>query len=248
MWFADAGGAQGLSNANITTYDFKSNLYYVPSGAQTPTKTPATLGDIYAVIGNPSFGNALNSNFTLLANSAASNRAIMSLPFGFTVSDDFNTCARAGLSGGNNSIGAYEVGTCSNVICQTGYSGSNCDQYSCFGVSSTDAGVCSGKGSCSKPDVCSCWNGYQGNTCSTKVATSTVPVSSGNKPTASSKKPNSSRVSLASTYPNLYISLTIQQIKVKLNDNWANLLISDKVNPNVYYKPDFSTNLIKTST
>ncbi|EFC43502.1 predicted protein [Naegleria gruberi] len=49
--------------------------------------------------------------------------------------------------------------------CKVGYYGTNCKYPICFKVQSQDKNVCSGKGTCTKPDFCKCKVGYSGNNC-----------------------------------------------------------------------------------
>ncbi|EFC38282.1 predicted protein [Naegleria gruberi] len=57
------------------------------------------------------------------------------------------------------------------VSCPTsGYSGVECDMFNCFGISSTNSSsVCSGNGNCTKPDQCTCLNGFTGLNCSSII-------------------------------------------------------------------------------
>ncbi|EFC38984.1 predicted protein [Naegleria gruberi] len=62
-------------------------------------------------------------------------------------------------------------GTCLNETgiaickCDSGYGGSLCDLFDCFGVSSLNQSVCSASGTCQSPDVCECQLGYFGLDC-----------------------------------------------------------------------------------
>jgi alpha-tubulin suppressor-like RCC1 family protein len=47
-----------------------------------------------------------------------------------------------------------------NCICESGFSGNECQFTTCFGKNSTDPNVCSGLGNCIEKDVCECHTGY----------------------------------------------------------------------------------------
>jgi len=50
--------------------------------------------------------------------------------------------------------------------CPTGYFGTNCNEYKCFGVLYNEATVCSLRGNCSAPNnTCTCSSGYFGLLC-----------------------------------------------------------------------------------
>ncbi|KAG2394185.1 hypothetical protein C9374_003949 [Naegleria lovaniensis] len=52
--------------------------------------------------------------------------------------------------------------------CPPGHTGATCQQYSCFGISSTSSQVCSnGHGVCSANNRCTCLSGYTGTECQT---------------------------------------------------------------------------------
>jgi len=49
--------------------------------------------------------------------------------------------------------------------CPLGYIGDNCDIAVCFGINATSPDVCNGRGVCSAPDHCQCFNGLMGQEC-----------------------------------------------------------------------------------
>eukprot|EP01080_Neovahlkampfia_damariscottae_P003601 gene3602-6336_t len=59
-------------------------------------------------------------------------------------------------------------GTCistNSCNCTSGYAGTNCEYFSCFGISSNEATVCSSHGSCVNSNICACDEGYTGSEC-----------------------------------------------------------------------------------
>jgi len=59
-------------------------------------------------------------------------------------------------------------GTCVNTnacVCKSGYAGTQCAGYSCFGLLPTNTMACSGNGTCSGPNKCTCKAGYVGAKC-----------------------------------------------------------------------------------
>jgi alpha-tubulin suppressor-like RCC1 family protein len=62
-------------------------------------------------------------------------------------------------------------GSCSNnaCMCFSGYSGANCETYSCYDKAPSDPAVCSGNGVCMRSDYCLCYPGYSGAKCNTTL-------------------------------------------------------------------------------
>ncbi|KAL0492093.1 hypothetical protein AKO1_010380, partial [Acrasis kona] len=69
---------------------------------------------------------------------------------------------RTGLSACSNN------GTCisfNNCTCMSGYYGSQCEAFDCYGVPSNSTNTCSGRGVCVAPNQCKCGNLYSGASC-----------------------------------------------------------------------------------
>jgi hypothetical protein len=49
--------------------------------------------------------------------------------------------------------------------CVTGYSGTLCDVWSCYGVLASSSSTCAGNGICTGPSNCTCNTGYSGSNC-----------------------------------------------------------------------------------
>lgn len=64
-----------------------------------------------------------------------------------------------------NSNGVCTSFTNQQCKCYQGYSGVNCEDFTCFGIENTNSSVCSGNGYCQNLDFCSCNDGYFGNQC-----------------------------------------------------------------------------------
>ena len=82
-----------------------------------------------------------------------------------------------GISADNSSVCSGR-GTCllqNNCVCNTGYSGSNCEIFSCNGILSNNSAVCSGRGTCVSSNVCSCPMGYYGLNCETPISYTYTP-------------------------------------------------------------------------
>ena len=80
-------------------------------------------------------------------------------------------------------------GTCTLILpppntlgicfCNSGYLGSNCEDWLCYGTTNTDSGVCSNHGSCISPDSCLCDDDYYGNVCELWDCNGTVYTNDG---------------------------------------------------------------------
>ncbi len=80
------------------------------------------------------------------------------LPICFGVQSDFYS-----VCGGSSHGKCIAPDTCK---CRNGYSGENCEVFSCFGTLNTDQRVCSGRGTCSSMDSCQCkGTRYRGKKC-----------------------------------------------------------------------------------
>ena len=69
-------------------------------------------------------------------------------------STDSTICSGNGICVGTNAC-----------TCSEGYSGNQCEFWSCGGINSTESTVCSSHGTCIKLDVCNCNTGYDGLNC-----------------------------------------------------------------------------------
>ncbi|KAL0490472.1 hypothetical protein AKO1_009511 [Acrasis kona] len=67
----------------------------------------------------------------------------------------------------NYVLGALEVTTSYNPVCTCppGYTGANCQIWSCYGKLNSDSSVCSSNGTCTDIDTCTCEPGFYGNQC-----------------------------------------------------------------------------------
>ncbi|EFC38182.1 predicted protein [Naegleria gruberi] len=52
-----------------------------------------------------------------------------------------------------------------NCSCVSGYYGSDCSQFDCYGTASTNTSTCTNHGSCISPNNCSCLSDYYGKEC-----------------------------------------------------------------------------------
>jgi hypothetical protein len=61
-------------------------------------------------------------------------------------------------------------GSCVNsqCVCENGYSGVNCEIFTCLYYESTEPDACSRHGTCTKLDFCICYPGYSGTNCEIK--------------------------------------------------------------------------------
>lgn len=74
-----------------------------------------------------------------------------------------------GTSANSDSVCSNRQGHCfaDNVCtCKPGFAGVQCEQHTCFGISSTDAAVCSAHGVCASRNSCLCDAGYSFPDCS----------------------------------------------------------------------------------
>eukprot|EP00818_Percolomonas_sp_WS_P008921 CAMPEP_0117452226 /NCGR_PEP_ID=MMETSP0759-20121206/9488_1 /TAXON_ID=63605 /ORGANISM="Percolomonas cosmopolitus, Strain WS" /LENGTH=1100 /DNA_ID=CAMNT_0005244999 /DNA_START=380 /DNA_END=3679 /DNA_ORIENTATION=- len=83
-----------------------------------------------------------------------------SIPQCFDIRDDNNT-----VCSGRGSCSGHDL-----CVCNTGYTGSECELNVCFTFNSSDTvNVCSGRGSCISPDFCVCTTGYDGSNCELNI-------------------------------------------------------------------------------
>lgn len=93
--------------STTASYDFRRNLYFVNGHAGAPS--PATVGDILAVVGDPLFVNAAGGDFSLQAASPALDQGTQALPAGMAAVNDF-TILSARPAGVAPDLGAFEKG------------------------------------------------------------------------------------------------------------------------------------------
>ncbi|KAL0483396.1 hypothetical protein AKO1_014589 [Acrasis kona] len=60
--------------------------------------------------------------------------------------------------------------------CSIGYSGSNCDSYTCGGISHNSSLVCSTNGQCTSFDHCECFASYEGHNCEQSCKSVQLPM------------------------------------------------------------------------
>jgi alpha-tubulin suppressor-like RCC1 family protein len=117
-------------------------------------------------IGDNTLTNALSPK---LYNINYPNRAVQSVAIGYAgtfvlydtnracygfVSDDPYVCSHHGA--------CIAADTC---VCDSGYSGNNCEIFSCNSVLSTNSSACAGNGHCMKSNFCFCYPGWSGANC-----------------------------------------------------------------------------------
>ncbi|KAG2386590.1 hypothetical protein C9374_002334 [Naegleria lovaniensis] len=66
--------------------------------------------------------------------------------------------------------------TYSDCTCLKGWTGTSCDIPTCNGISAVSNTVCSGRGQCKNPNMCSCDTGFEGNFCEISSQTTTIIV------------------------------------------------------------------------
>jgi alpha-tubulin suppressor-like RCC1 family protein len=73
-----------------------------------------------------------------------------------------------GILKSNTTFVCSGKGSCDSTnvcLCDAGYFGAQCQNYSCYNIHFGSSGVCSGQGSCIAPDTCICNSNYVGNNC-----------------------------------------------------------------------------------
>ena len=83
-----------------------------------------------------------------------------------------NQCQIPICFGQSGSSACHGQGTCVNkdtCICkESSYTGRECEQLLCYGLSELDDQVCSGYGRCTGANKCSCFDGYTGDRCESR--------------------------------------------------------------------------------